>query len=120
MRHATTCAAPIAKTVANLRAVIFTVANLIITDAFSPKTQALAGAVFNTVAQFGNSLGVMIMAVISTAVTRNSQYADKTSPEALLAGYRAVFWACFAMMLAACVVGAVGLRRVGMVGLKRE
>ncbi len=75
---------------------------------------------FNTTAQFGNSLGVMVMAVISSSVTMNSQYADKTSSEALLAGYRAVFWACFAMMLAACVVGIVGLRRVGKVGLKRE
>ncbi|KAH8884408.1 putative transporter [Thozetella sp. PMI_491] len=100
--------------------VIFTVANLIITDAFSPKTQALAGAVFNTVAQFGVSLGLMLMAIISSSVTMKSSNPEKASPDALMDGYRAVFWACFAMMVLACVVGVFGLRRVGKVGLKRE
>lgn len=100
--------------------VIFTVANLIITDVFSPNTQALAGAVFNTVAQFGNSLGIMTMAVISSTVTTHSGYAVKKSPQALMQGYRAVFWTCFGLSLCACAVGLLGLRRVGKVGLKRE
>ncbi|KAH8879952.1 putative transporter [Thozetella sp. PMI_491] len=96
--------------------IIFTVANVIITNSFSEDTQALAGAVFNTVAQFGNSVGIMIMAVISASVTLESQYPDKSSPEALLLGYRAVFWTCFALMVVATVAGAVGLRRVGKLG----
>jgi MFS family permease len=100
--------------------VIFTVANLIITDVFSPTTQALAGAVFNTVAQFGNSLGIMTMAIISSTVTMHSGYAAKKSPQALMQGYRAVFWTCFGLMLSACCVGLLGLRKVGKVGLKRE
>lgn len=104
----------------SVSAVIFTIANLIIADTFSPSTQALAGAVFNTVAQFGNSLGLMVMAVISSGVTRESDYPDKASPEALMAGYRATFWALFALMLGAVLVGMLGLRKVGKVGLKRE
>jgi len=60
------------------------------------------------------------MAVISSSVTKHSKYAAKSSPEALLEGYRAVFWACFACMLVACSIGALGLRKVGKVGLKRE
>ncbi|KAJ5685825.1 hypothetical protein N7536_008444 [Penicillium majusculum] len=99
---------------------IFTIANLIITDAFTPKTQGLAGAVFNTIAQFGTSIGLAIFAIISTGVTQGSSYSNKDSTEALMVGYRAVFWTCFGLMLAACAVGAFGLRKVGKVGLKRD
>ncbi|RAQ63802.1 aminotriazole resistance protein [Aspergillus flavus] len=99
---------------------IFTVANLIITDAFTPKTQGLAGAVFNVVAQFGTSIGLTIFAIISAGVTQGSSYENKKSPEALMLGYRAVFWTCFGLMMAACCFGAWGLRKVGKVGLKRE
>jgi hypothetical protein len=60
------------------------------------------------------------MAIISSSVTNESGYKAKTSPEALMQGYRAVFWACFALMMAAVAVGLVGLRRVGKVGVKRE
>jgi len=100
--------------------VIFTVANLIITDAFPANTQALAGAVFNTTAQFGFSLGIMLMGITSSRVTATSPYKDKASPEALMFGYRAVFWLCFGMQLLASVISIWGLRGVGKVGLKRE
>jgi hypothetical protein len=100
--------------------VIFTVANLIITDVFPTNTQALAGAVFNTVSQFGTSIGITIAAIISASVTNKSSYQRKNSPDALMLGYRAVFWTCFGIMILACGVGAVGLRKVGKVGLKRE
>lgn len=100
--------------------VIFTVANLIITDIFPPTTQALAGAVFSTVAQFGTSIGLAVTAVIAASVTEKSAFVEKKSPEALMEGYRAVFWACFAAMGTASVVGALGLRKVGKVGEKRE
>lgn len=99
---------------------IFTVANLIIADSFSPKTQGLAGAVFNTIAQFGTSIGLTTFAIIAASVTDGSSYKNKSSPEALMVGYRAVFWTCFGLLLAAIGIGAWGLRRVGKVGLKRE
>lgn len=99
---------------------IFTVANLIIADSFSAKTQGLAGAVFNTIAQFGTSIGLTVFAIISSSVTHESSYKNKQSPEALMTGYRAVFWTCFGLMMAASGVGAWGLRKVGKVGLKRE
>ncbi|KAK3383204.1 integral membrane protein [Lasiosphaeria ovina] len=100
--------------------VIFTVANLIITDAFPASTQALAGAVFNTIAQFGWSLGLTIMAITSSRVTVNSPYQDKESSEAILPGYQAVFWVCVGLQALACVVSASGLRGVGKIGLKLE
>ncbi|THC95567.1 hypothetical protein EYZ11_004939 [Aspergillus tanneri] len=85
--------------------VIFTVANLIIADSFTTMMQGLAGAVFNTVTQFG---------------AFGSSYQNKSSSEALMVGYRAVFWACFGLMVAASGVGAWGLCKVGKVGPKRE
>jgi len=93
---------------------------LVVSNSFSEKTQALAGAVFNTVAQFGNTIGLALVAVTTTSVTQNSMYTDKSSPEALMIGYRAGFWLTFAWMILACLVGALGLRSVGKVGLKRE
>jgi MFS family permease len=96
------------------------VANLVITDVFPPTTQALAGAVFSTVSQFGTSIGIAVTAVISSSFTENSGYTVKSSPDALMTGYRAVFWACLIAMVLACGVGAVGLRNIGKVGLKRD
>lgn len=39
---------------------------------------------------------------------------------ATLLGYRAVFWTCLGLMVAASGIGAWGLRKAGKVGLKRE
>ena len=100
--------------------VLFTVGILIVSDVFPTSTQALAGAVFNTLGQFGMSIGLCVMGIISNSVTRESGYADKTSPEALLEGYRATFWASFAFMLIACCVAALGLRKIGKVGTKTD
>lgn len=100
--------------------VMFTVGLLIVSDVFPARTQALAGAVFNTVAQFGMSIGLAIAAVVSSTVTQKSEYENKRSGLALLVGYRAGFWAVFAWMLAACVVGGFGLRKIGKVGLKKD
>uniref|UniRef100_A0A093VDF7 Putative MFS-type transporter n=1 Tax=Talaromyces marneffei PM1 TaxID=1077442 RepID=A0A093VDF7_TALMA len=102
--------------------ILFTVALLVISDVFPQRTQALAGAVFNTVSQFGNSLGLTVMAVISSVTTKHAAAspADYESPGPLLAGYRAGFWAAFAWMMCAFCIGGYGLRKIGKVGLKRD
>jgi hypothetical protein len=41
--------------------VLFTVGLIIVTEVFPEKNQSLAGAVFNTAAQFGNALGLAIV-----------------------------------------------------------
>jgi MFS family permease len=96
----------------------FTVANLLISDVFGKDTQALASGVYNVFAQFGGSLGLALMAVLSSNVTERSAYSDKSSPRALMVGYRAVFWACLAMLLLACAVIFIGMRGVGRIGGK--
>ncbi len=99
---------------------LFTISNLVITSVFPAKTQGLAGGVFNTLAQIGTSVGLALSAVIASSVTLGSGFQDKTSPEALMKGYRATFWACFAATVAMLGVSGWRLRRIGKVGLKQE
>jgi len=100
--------------------VLFTVANLLITSVFPPKTQGLAGGVFNTISQIGKSVGLALVAVIAATVTKESDFTDKESPRALLQGYIATFWFCFGLILATLAISVWGLRRVGKVGHKKE
>jgi MFS family permease len=96
---------------------LYTIGLIIITNSFPDDTQALAGAVFNTAAQFGSALGLAILQVISTIVTEESG-ADETG--ALMAGYRASFWTMFGFMVLCTLLGYFGLRKAGKVGLKRD
>lgn len=68
----------------------------------------------------GVSTGLATTGVVSSSVTEDSRFRDKESPEALLEGYRAAFWMCFAWMAASCLVGSFGLRRLGRIGEKRD
>ncbi|KAB5555091.1 major facilitator superfamily domain-containing protein [Coniochaeta sp. 2T2.1] len=99
--------------------VLFTVGLIIVSDVFPQKMQALAGAVFNTLSMVGVSIGLTTMSVISTTVTRDSEHRYDEAG-ALLKGYRAAFWACFAWMVTACLVGGLGLRKLGKVGVKKD
>ncbi|KAK6385670.1 hypothetical protein LTS17_001240 [Exophiala oligosperma] len=100
--------------------ILYTVGLIVISDGFPEQMQGLAGAVFSTVSQFGISLGLSTMQVISNLVTEETKYRDKSSPPALLKGYRASFWAMFGAMILSCFVAAFGFRKAGKVGLKRE
>jgi len=99
---------------------LFTVSNLVMTSVFPAKTQALAGSVFNTIAQIGKSVGLAASGVIAASVTEKSHWSDKQSPPALMEGYRAAFWYTFAGSIATCILFCWGLRGIGRVGMKRE
>ena len=98
----------------------YTVANLLITDVFPKETQALAGAVYQTMSQLGISIGIAVLAVISNTTTDASPVPDKGSPEALMQGFRAVFWTCFAMMVLSTIVGLWGLQGYKKIGSANE
>ena len=100
--------------------VIFTVGLLVISEIFPENTQALAGGVFNALAQLGISFGLAITGAVSRSVISHSSFANKKSSGALLQGYRAAFWTAFGWTLVACVVSSFGLRKLGRVGLKRD
>ena len=101
-------------------AVNYTVANLLITDIFPKETQALAGAVYQTMSQLGMSIGIAVLSVISNTITDRTRLPDKESPEALMQGFRAVFWTCFAMMVLSTLVGMWGLRGWRKIGSDRQ
>jgi len=99
---------------------LFTISNLLITSLFPAKTQALAGGVFNTTSQIGKAVGLALAQVIASSVTARSKYSNKSGPEALLEGYKATFWFCFATVIATIVICLWGLRNIGKVGHKRD
>ena len=68
----------------------------------------------------GKSVGLALAAVIAASVTENSEFEHKESPKALLEGYVATFWFCFALILSTIAISLWGLRRVGKVGHKRD
>ncbi|KAF2793449.1 MFS general substrate transporter [Melanomma pulvis-pyrius CBS 109.77] len=100
--------------------VLFTVGLIIVSDNFPEKTQALAGAVFNTVAQFGQSLGIGLCQVVALGVMGKDGADGKNGAEKELKGYRAGFWTMFAYMVVCGLMAVGGLRSAGKVGLKRE
>lgn len=93
---------------------IFSVSNLLISDAFPAEIQSVAGSVFNSLAQFGNSVGLAVTATIAASVTEHSNTKDNT--EALMEGFRAAFWTVFASTAIVLVVCLVGLRNTGTIG----
>ena len=98
--------------------VLFTVANLVITSVFPPKTHGLAGGVFNAVSNIGASMGLAITATVASSVTMAEKGKNASATEMLMDGYRATFWLCFgANILVLGVVGS-GLRKIGKVGIK--
>jgi hypothetical protein len=82
--------------------------------------QALSGAVFNTCAQLGTAIGLSVTQVIASSVTNDSSYANKSSPDALMKGYRVAFWTMFGWMMFVCLVCVAGMRRIGVIGVKRD
>jgi hypothetical protein len=102
----------------NASLVLFTVSNLVISDAFPPEVQSLAGGVFNEVSQFGNSVGLAVTAAIAASITDRSTL--ERSEDALMKGYRAAFWTIFAGTVVVLAVSAFGLRHGGTVGKKNN
>ncbi|KAL5046154.1 hypothetical protein BDW71DRAFT_207822 [Aspergillus fruticulosus] len=93
--------------------VLFTVSNLIISRVYPGQNQALAGAVFNSVSQVGNSVGLAVSAAIAASVTEHAH-------QDTLKGFQAAYWLMFAAMLVVCLVSYFGLRGGGYVGKKNE
>ena len=95
---------------------LFTVSNLVIAGAFPIQRQALAGGVFNSIAQMGNSVGLGVCATIAASITGEGSM----GPEQLLRGYRAAFWTMFASTIMVCAISLLGLGKAGKVGKKQD
>ncbi|ETN42395.1 uncharacterized protein HMPREF1541_01549 [Cyphellophora europaea CBS 101466] len=100
--------------------VLFTASNLVITNAFPDNTQALAGGVFNTVAQIGKSVGLAISAIIANRISEAREDSGKPHTLVLLEGYRGAWWFCLASTAAVVLISIAGLRNIGKLGVKRD
>jgi hypothetical protein len=89
---------------------IYTIANLVVTAAFPTETQALAGGIFNMLAQIGKSVGIATSAVIARQVT--AQVNGAGTKKALLRGYKAAWWYDCSLDFASVAVTFCGLRSV--------
>ncbi|KAJ7590083.1 major facilitator superfamily domain-containing protein [Mycena floridula] len=104
--------------------IIYPVGTLQISSAFDEDSQSLAGSVFNVASRLGTSIGIAVTSSIATSVTQ--KYTKRhpglsaTSPEALMAGFRAAGWTLFSAALVSVVIGLVGLRGIGIVGQKKQ
>jgi nitrate/nitrite transporter NarK len=98
--------------------VLFTVANLVITSIFPPKTHGLAGGVFNTISNIGGSVGLAVTAVVASSVSMREQGKGESGREMLMDGYRATFWLCFGAEILVLGIVGFGLRKIGKVGIK--
>ncbi|EXL39990.1 hypothetical protein FOCG_17440 [Fusarium oxysporum f. sp. radicis-lycopersici 26381] len=96
--------------------ITFTVGLIIITNTFPEDKQAVAGAVFNTATQSGNSFGLATMQVVSTLATKSSSHLAHAS--ALWEGYKASFWVMTGLMILCAAIGGIGLKNVGKIGLR--
>ncbi|KAI4725124.1 hypothetical protein E4T49_07148 [Aureobasidium sp. EXF-10728] len=97
---------------------IYVIANLVLTEAFPEETQALAGGIFNMLAQIGKSVGIATTTIIARQLT--AQAARPESRDALLTGYKAGWFYNCALASISALVSLWGLYSVKHLGVKRE
>lgn len=100
--------------------VLFTVGNLLTVSLFPDDTGGLAGGIFNTVSNLGNSFGLATAAVVAVSVTNAESSGGKDASDSLMAGYRASFLAGLVSNVFVLIAVCYGLRGVGKVGIKDE
>ncbi|EOA81484.1 uncharacterized protein SETTUDRAFT_99249 [Exserohilum turcica Et28A] len=99
---------------------LFAVSNLVLTSCFPKQMQGLAGGVLNTITQLAKTVALATAGTLAGSVTSQTHEASKTSPAALMEGYRAAFWYFFAMTCATIVLFIWGLRGIGKIMAKKE
>ncbi|KAJ7581456.1 major facilitator superfamily domain-containing protein [Mycena floridula] len=103
--------------------VAYPIGTLHLLSSFDENSQSLAGGVFNVATRLGTSLGVVISSSIATATSQKyllrHPASQTTSPEVLMAGFRAAGWTCFAAGVMSVIIILVGLRGIGIVGTPR-
>lgn len=97
---------------------LYTISNLLIVSSFQQEDHGLAGGVFNTIAQVGKSMGLALIAVITSTVMQAK--ASSGEANSLELGYHAGFWFCLALSVVALFVSLFGLRKAGKIGIKEE
>ncbi|KAG8753279.1 hypothetical protein FRC12_011601 [Ceratobasidium sp. 428] len=101
---------------------MFATGSLFVAKIALPQEQSVAGGIFNTVNQLGTAFGLAIASVVNDSVHRKAlrESGGLDTSGALLRGYRAAFWTCFAFGIVALVLTLVFLRGIGVVGEREK
>jgi len=99
---------------------IYPCLGLFTTQALPRKDQAIAGAMFQTLAAMGRSIMLPITAAVQSAVQKNIVANGRIERQAFLQGLRAAEWVCFSCMVVSLVVTVLGLRNIGKIGLLKK
>lgn len=99
---------------------IYPCLGLFTTQALPRKDQAIAGAMFQTLASMGRSIMLPVIAAVQSAVQEKRVHDGNIERQAFLQGLRAAEWVCFACMVISLAVTIFGLRNIGKIGLLKK
>jgi hypothetical protein len=93
---------------------------LFTTQSLPRKDQGVAGAMFQTVASIGRAMFLPITAAIQASAQMKEIRNGESQRHALLQGFRAAEWFCFACMAVSLLMTIFGLRNIGKIGLLKK
>lgn len=93
---------------------------LFTTQSLPRKDQGIAGAMFQTVASIGRAMFLPITATIQASSQTKQIKNGDSQRQALLEGFRAAEWFCFACMAVSLGLTIFGLRNIGKIGLLKK
>ena len=97
----------------------FAPAQLYACTTVGPRHAALAGSLFSLTVRLSMSLGLAATSAVSTSTAKQAAKSlgiSKDNPNALLKGYQAAGWLCFASSAAGLLIALLFLRKIGIVG----
>jgi hypothetical protein len=92
---------------------------LFTTQSLPRKDQAVAGAMFQTVAGLGRAMFLPITSTIQGSVQRKLS-SGGNEKHAFLQGLRAAEWFCVSCMAISLLITVFGLRNIGKIGLLKK
>lgn len=99
---------------------IYPCLGLFTTQSLPRKDQAVAGAMFQTVAGIGRAMFLPVTAIIQSSTQNKALDGGASQKHAFLRGLRAAEWFCVACMIFSLFVTMIGLRNIGKIGLLKK
>lgn len=103
--------------------VAFPIVSLHLSHSFDQDSQSLAAGLFTVSIRLATALGMAITSTVANEASKRFHLARPdlldSSPEVLMVGYRAAGWTCFAAGSIAVLTVLIGLRDLGIVGLRK-
>ncbi|KAE9396652.1 efflux transporter [Gymnopus androsaceus JB14] len=97
---------------------VFAGGTMFVAKTVEPHEQSLAGALFQTMAQLGQALGVTITTIVFNQVAATHAKVGDTTPP--LKAYQSAQWTAFGFAILATILGVLCLRGAGIAGDQTE